>query len=49
MTAFSFRNSRPNAWVLPRPTQDPHLRRLYYGPIQPMDEPSLLQRLLGRS
>ena len=49
MSAFSFRSSRPNAWILPRPHTDAHLRYHIYGPIQPMDEerPGLLQRLLG--
>lgn len=48
MTAFSFHNSRPSNWVLPRPTQDPDRRRLMYGPIQPMEEPTWLQRLFGK-
>jgi len=48
MTVFTFRNSRPNSWVLPRPTQDPHMRKLYYGPIQPMEEPKWIDRIFGR-
>lgn len=48
MTAFSFRNSRPNNWISPRPHQDAHQRMQTYGPIQPMTKPGLLERLLGR-
>ena len=31
-----------------RPNLDPGLRRMIFGPIRPMERPSLLQRLLGR-
>jgi len=48
MTAYRFRSSRPHEWILPRPHTDPHQRYRTYGPIQPMDEPSFLERLLGR-
>lgn len=48
MSALSFRSSRPNTWVLPRPHTDAHQRFLTYGPIQPMDEPTFLERLFGR-
>lgn len=49
MSAFSFRSSRPHAWIAPRPYTDAHSRYLAYGPIQPMDtkRPGLLHRLLG--
>lgn len=48
MTAYRFRSSRPHEWILPRPHIDAHQRYRTYGPIQPMDEPSFLERLLGR-
>lgn len=49
MTAFSFRSSKSNHWVQPRPSRDPHLRLLNYGPIQPMERPrkSLLGKIFG--
>lgn len=31
-----------------RSPQDPLLRRRIHGPIQPMEAPSILRRLLGR-
>jgi hypothetical protein len=48
MTAYRFRCSRPHEWILPRPHIDAHQRYRTYGPILPMDEPSFLERLLGR-
>ncbi|KPH58897.1 hypothetical protein ADT71_24950 [Novosphingobium sp. ST904] len=32
----------------PRPPLDPGLRRRFHGPIQPMEEPTFLERLFGR-
>lgn len=48
MSSFSFRSSRPDSWVAPRAYSDPILRRMHYGPIQPMAVPQrgLLSRLL---
>lgn len=43
-----FRSSRPDGWVCPRPHSDPTLRRMAYGPIQPMEKPTLLQRIFRR-
>jgi hypothetical protein len=48
MSAYSFRSSRPAEWIAPRPHRDAHQRYWTYGPVQPMDEPSLLERLFGR-
>ena len=48
MSALSFRSSRPDAWVQPRPYTDASARYAKHGPILPMDEPSLLERLFGR-
>lgn len=49
MIPMSFRSSRPDSWVVPRPHTDPNLRYLKHGPIRPMDEDrSLLSRLLFR-
>lgn len=48
MSSYTFRSSRPDRWAVPRAYTDPSLRRMHYGPIQPMArEPgSLLARLL---
>jgi hypothetical protein len=48
MSAYTFRSSRPDQWVSPRPTRDPARRRAIHGPLVPMDEPSLSQRVLAR-
>jgi hypothetical protein len=48
MSSLSFRSSRPDPWVQPRPHQDASLRYLKHGPIQPMEEPGFLTRLFGR-
>ena len=45
MSSAVFHSSRPNEWVLPRPHLDAHQRRLTYGPIRPMEQPGLLERL----
>ena len=49
MTQLTYRSSRPDGWVMPRPHSDPGLRRMKYGPIRPMHEPSLFDRLFGRN
>ena len=48
MSAYSYRTSRPNTWVMPRPQSDSAQRRMTYGPIQSMERPGLLERLFGR-
>jgi hypothetical protein len=47
MSGLSFRSSRPDNWVMPRPFHDASLRYQMHGPIQPMEEPSLLERLFS--
>ncbi|WP_284124402.1 hypothetical protein [Parerythrobacter aestuarii] len=47
MSSYSFRSSRPDSWTSPRPYRDASLRLHAYGPIQPMEQPSLLTRLFG--
>lgn len=51
MSLYSFRSSRPDKWIAPRSYSDPTLRRMHYGPIQPMASPqrSFLARLLRAS
>ncbi len=49
MSSISFRSSRPDGWTVPRPHRDASLRFRAHGPIQPMNQPSLLARLLGKS
>jgi len=48
MSAYTFRSSRPDRWVSPRPYSDASLRAATYGRFQPMEEPSLAERLLAR-
>jgi hypothetical protein len=48
MSSYSYRTSRPNSWVMPRPHVDSSQRRMAYGPIQSMERPGLLERLFGR-
>lgn len=48
MSAYTFRSSRPDHWVSPRPTRDPALSRAIHGPLQPMhDAPRGLARLFA--
>lgn len=49
MSSSTFRSSRPDGWVQPRPQCDATLRRTRYGPIQPMEQPGFFARLLGRA
>ena len=43
-----FRSGRPDGWITPKPYSDTSMRMMTHGRIQPMDEPSFLDRLLGR-
>ncbi len=43
-----FHSSRPDGWTVPRPPQDASRRRFIHGPVQPMERPGILARLLGR-
>jgi hypothetical protein len=47
MSSQTFRSSRPDRWTMPRPYSDASLRHRTHGAIQPMERPSLLQRLFG--
>ena len=47
MASQTYRSSRPDGWTMPRPDRDASLRYMMHGPIQPMEEPSLLARLFG--
>lgn len=47
MSAHSFYGSRPNEWFAPRPHRDASQRYHTYGPIQPLREPGLIERLFG--
>lgn len=42
-------SSRPDSWTAPRPYSDPSLRLAAHGRIQPMHQPSLLDRIFGRN
>jgi hypothetical protein len=48
MSGLSFRSSRPDTWVQPRPFRDASLRHQMFGPIRPMEEPGFFARLLGQ-
>lgn len=45
MTAVPIHTSKPDQWTKPRPFQDASIRLQKYGRVQPMNEPSLLERL----
>lgn len=47
MASQIFRSSRPDGWILPKPYTDASLRYHKHGPIQPMDKPTLWERLVG--
>jgi len=49
MFSPTFRSSRPDSWTMPRPHRDASLRYMTHGPILPMEEPSLLERLFRRA
>lgn len=38
MTIPTYRSSRPDTWVSPRPPCDPSLRQHTYGKVQSMDQ-----------
>jgi len=48
MSAYTFHSSRPDQWVMPRPTRDPARGIAIHGPLRPMVQPGLLDRFLGR-
>jgi len=48
MTSSLIHSSRPDSWSSPRPFSDASIRLKKHGPIQPMTQPRLLWRLLGR-
>jgi hypothetical protein len=48
MSSLSYRSSRPDVWVMPRPHRDPSLRYMTHGPILPMEEPGFFARLFRR-
>ena len=48
MSSFSYRTSRPDRWVQPRAHSDASMRYMTHGPVLPMEQAGLFQRLLGR-
>lgn len=49
MSAYTFRSSRPDQWVSPRPTRDPARLAAIHGPLRPMqDKHRLMTRLMTR-
>lgn len=47
MSQYRFSSSKPDHWVSPRPYSDPSIRAMAYGRVQPMNQPSFLERLFG--
>ena len=47
MSSLSFRSSRPDRWVAPKPYSDASLRYRTHGRILPMEEPGFFARLFG--
>lgn len=47
MSSYTFRSSKPDHWVSPRPAINPALRAQAYGRIRPMHEPSWHERIFG--
>ena len=48
MSSLSFRNIRHERWSQPLRQTDASLRFMTYGKVQPMEEPSWLQKLFRR-
>lgn len=48
MSSRIYTSSRGDAWTNPRPWSDASLRYATYGKVQPMQEPSWLERIFGR-
>ena len=49
MATRCFRGSKPDPWIVPRPSSDPSARLRAYGPIRPMAaDPGFFRRLLAR-
>jgi len=49
MSAYTFRSSRPDHWVSPRPTRDAARLRAIHGPLRPLEVQSgWLSRLFAR-
>lgn len=49
MSLYQIRSSRPHESIVPRAYCDAHMRRVFHGPIQPMDEPrGFFTRLFGK-
>lgn len=48
MTPYPIHRSQADTRSRANATTNPSLRALAYGPIRPMHEPSLWERLLGR-
>ena len=47
MSSMPFRSSRSDSWTSPRSYSDASLRQMKYGKIQPMHQPTFLERLFG--
>ena len=45
MSNTTIHSGLSDRWAKPRQSLDPSMRRKVHGPIRPMEEPSLLERL----
>jgi hypothetical protein len=48
MSNYTQHSSAADRWTRPRQSLDPTMRRRVHGPIQPMEQPRLLDWLLRR-
>jgi len=48
MISSRYRSSPPHGSVVPRPQLDAHSRYRFYGPVQPMEKTSLLERIFRK-
>lgn len=47
MSNLTYRSSRPDPWLQPRPHRDASQRYMTHGPILPMERPGFWERLFG--
>ncbi len=47
MSSLTYRSSRPDRWVQPKPYSDSSMRLHHHGRILPMEQPGFFARLFG--
>lgn len=48
MSKYTFRSSRSDSWIEPKPHRDASTRLARFGPIQPMEKKGFFARLFNR-